>query len=191
MGLAGMGWGALVGGALKDIMIFIFDHTTMDGMMGEAGLKIGAQLNLTLGPMGRNYEGGVGISTKGATGTFSVAFSKGIFAGASIEGAVIGPRSGVNDQFYDKVTSPQSILEPSTDVTIPDGKVTLIEEVYEKLAKLAAGETHTPTPEEVKKSTAAADIAQQTSEAIAQQDPSGVVKVDAAAEAAKEAGSEF
>ena len=188
MGLAGMGWGALVGGAMKDIMIFIFDQNSLEGMMGEAGLKIGGQLNLTLGPMGRSYEGGIGISTKGAHGTFSVAFSKGAFLGASIEGAVVGPRGGVNDQFYNTVTSPQSILD-GTELRIPEGKTTLIDGVYDKLSKLAAGETHQPSEEETLQAQIAADVAQQTSEEIAKADPSGVIKVDAAAEAAKEGSS--
>jgi lipid-binding SYLF domain-containing protein len=71
MGLAGVGWGFLVGAAMKDIVLFIFDKNSLEGMCGETGVCIGGQLNLTLGPMERNFEGGIGISNKGAVGTYS------------------------------------------------------------------------------------------------------------------------
>jgi lipid-binding SYLF domain-containing protein len=183
MGLAGVGWGFLVGGAIKDIMIFIFDQHTMDGMCGDAGVRLGGQLNLTLGPFGRNYEGGIGVSNKGAVGTFSVAFSKGAFLGASVEGATLGPRSGVNNSFYGKTTTPYSVI--NGEVALPSSKPTLIEGVYDKLTKLAEGQTYTPTAKESHTKEQAAAAAQKASEAVAAAD-SSVQKVDAAAEAAKE-----
>ena len=189
VGLGGMGWGFLVGGAVKDLIIFIFDTNSMDGMLGETGLRIGGQANLTLGPFGRNYQGDIGISTKGALGTFSVAFSKGAFLGLSVEGAVVGIRDGVNDHFYGKVTTPRGII--NSEVSIPDGKATLIDSVYEKLAKLAEGETHEPSEDETLASQVAAKVAQETSEQMAQADPSGVMKIDAQQEAEREAGAAF
>jgi len=184
VGLGGMGWGFLVGGAVKDIMIFIFDENSMDGMLGEAGIKIGGQINLTLGPFGRNYAGDIGISNKGASGTFSVAFSKGAFLSLSIEGAVVSAREGVNDNFYGKTTRPQEIV--NGEVTLPEDKPTLIDKVYEKLAKLAEGNVHEPTEEETLANQVAAKVAQEKSEQLAQADPSGVMKVNAAEEAEKE-----
>jgi lipid-binding SYLF domain-containing protein len=186
MGLAGVGWGFLVGGAMKDIVLFIFDKNSLEGMCGETGVRLGGQLNLTLGPMGRNYEGGIGISNKGAVGTYSVAYSKGAFLGLSVEGAMLGARSGVNDSFYGKVTTPTSIL--AGDVSMPTGRPTLIQNVYDKLVKLSEGQTYTPTPEEVQETEAAAEVAQKTSDEIAKSDPN-VVKVDAAVEAEKEKAS--
>jgi len=141
-------------------------------------------VNLTLGPFGRNYEGGIGISNTGAIGTFSVAFSKGAFLSLSVEGALVGARVGVNDQFYGKVTTPRSIVDG--DVTIPEGKTTLMDSVIDKLSKLAEGAVHEPNEEETLAKQVAAKVAQETSEHIAQSDPSGVMKVDAAEEAEKE-----
>jgi lipid-binding SYLF domain-containing protein len=182
LGLGGVGWGFLIGGAIKEIMIFIFDDNTMEGMCGDAGVRLGGQLNLTLGPFGRNYEAGLGVSNKGAVGTFSVAFSKGAFLGASVEGAMLGPRSGVNDGFYGQSTTPRSVI--NGEVTMPN-KPTLIQGVYDKLTKLAEGESYTPTPEETQTTKQAAAAAQKASEQVAAADLS-VQKVDAAAEAAKE-----
>jgi len=146
MGLAGVSWGLLVGGAVKDIIVFIFDPKSMDGMCGDTGVRLGGQVNLTLGPWGRNYEGGIGVSKEGATGTISVAFSKGAFFSLSLAGAVLGSRGGVNDTFYDKVTSPKSIV--NGDVTMPANRPTCIDEVYDKLAKLATPPPEAPAAEE-------------------------------------------
>jgi lipid-binding SYLF domain-containing protein len=183
LGLAGVGWGFLIGGAIKEILIFIFDQNTMDSMCGDAGVRIGGQLNLTLGPFGRNYEGGIGISNKGAVGTFSVAFSKGAFIGASIEGATLGPRTAVNNSFYGKSTTPESVINGG--VTIPSFHPSLIQNVYEKLTKLAEGQSYTPTAAEAQTKEKAAAAAQKASDAVAAGDLS-VQKVDAVAEAAKE-----
>mmetsp|Transcript_69682 Transcript_69682/g.105250 ORF Transcript_69682/g.105250 Transcript_69682/m.105250 type:complete len:260 (-) Transcript_69682:82-861(-) len=188
MGLAGVGWGFLVGAAAKDIMVFIFDQNSLNGMLGDAGARIGGQLNLTLGPFGRNYEGGIGISTSGATGTFSIAFSKGAFISLSVEGAVISPRGTANDGFYGKVTTPNSIIMQD-DVELPAGRPTLIQSVYDSLAKLQEGETYVPTEEEVAQKEAAASAAQKASEEVAKSDPASVQKINIEEEAKKEAES--
>jgi lipid-binding SYLF domain-containing protein len=117
IGLGGVGWGWIAGAAMKDIIVFIFDKNSLEGMCRETGVRLGGQLNVTLGPAGRNFEGGIGISNRGAVGTYSVAFSKGAFGGLSVEGAMLGARSGVNDQFYGMTTTPLSILDG--DVTMP------------------------------------------------------------------------
>jgi hypothetical protein len=132
-----------------------------------------------LGPFGRNYEAGIGVSNKGASGTFSVAFSKGAFLGLSVEGATVGPRSGVNDSFYGATTTPLSVL--SGGVTMPADRPTMIQGVYDKLNKLAEGQTYTPTPDEATAKASLAASAQQASEKANQAED--VVKVDAAAEA--------
>jgi lipid-binding SYLF domain-containing protein len=187
MGLGGMGWGFLVGAAAKDIMVFIFDQNSLNGMLGEAGVRLGGQLNLTLGPMGRNYEGGIGISTSGAVGTFSIAFSKGAFIGLSVEGAIISPRGGANDSFYGKVTTPSSIIMQN-DVEMPESRPTLIQSVYASLTKLQEGQTYVPSAEEAAQKEAAASAAQKASEEVAKSDPS-VQKINIEEEAKKEAAS--
>jgi len=185
MALGGMGWGFLVGAAAKDIMVFIFDKGSLDGMCAETGLRIGGQINLTLGPFGRNYEGGIGLSTGGAVGTCSIAFSKGGFLSLSVEGAIISVRGGANDSFYGKVTTPNSIIHQD-DVEFPEHRPTLIQNVYDSLAKLQTGMTYVPTPEEVAEKEAAASVAQKASEEVAEFDPS-VEKIDIEEEAKKEA----
>lgn len=174
MGFSGMGWGFLAGAAQKEIIVFIFDKNSMEGMLGETGIRIGGQINLTLGPFGRNYEDGIGISNKGALYTGSVAFSKGAFAGLSIEGAFVGPREGVNDNFYGEVTTTRGIV--NGQVEMPSNKPTVINEVYEKLAVLQAPK---PKPVDEDQEVLAELIVEQTARQPSEDmlaDPSGEMK---------------
>lgn len=96
----------------------------------------------------------------------------------------MGPRSGVNDTFYGMAnTNPRSVVDGG--VTMPENRPTLINEVYEKLNKLAEGVTATPTPDEAAKVAALASSAQAASDAM-NKSSSDVVQVNAAEEAAKE-----
>ena len=69
------------------------------------------------GSFGRNYEGGAGASNTGAVGAFSIACSNNAFLGASVEGAALGLCSNVNNHFYRKTTTPQSVI--NDEVTMP------------------------------------------------------------------------
>lgn len=185
VGLTGVGWGFLVGGSLKDLMIFIYDESTIGGVLGESGLKIGGQAEVTLGPFGRSAQLNLDFSGQGVGSTVAVAFSKGAFIGLTVEGSVVGTRHAVNETFYGMKCHPSDIL--ANKVKIPEGKVTLIQEVYDKLNKLGSGETHVPDAKEQEKKAAAkaaADKAAETANAAAD-----VIQVDAEAEAAKEASS--
>jgi lipid-binding SYLF domain-containing protein len=185
VGLTGVGWGFLVGGSLKDLMIFIYNTNTLGGVSGDSGLKLGGQAELTLGPFGRSGQVHLDLSGQGAGATVAVAFSKGAFMGLSVEGSVVGPRHAVNETFYGMACHPGDIL--ADKVKIPDGKVTLIQEVYDKLKKLSTGETHEPDAKEQQKKVAAKVAADKA--AVSGNVASGVVQVDAKVEAAKEARS--
>jgi len=44
-GLTGVGWGMLVGGSVKDILVFIFDEATLEKIgFDKMGLKLGGQV---------------------------------------------------------------------------------------------------------------------------------------------------
>jgi lipid-binding SYLF domain-containing protein len=185
VGLTGVGWGFLVGGSLKDLMIFMYNEETLGGVTGESGLKLGGQAELTLGPFGRSAQLHLDVSSRGAGATVAVAFSKGAFLGVSVEGSVVGPRHAVNETFYGMACNPDDILNKQFAVKIPEDKVTLIQDVYDKLKKLGAGETHEPDAMEEEKKAAAKEAADKAAEVA--NVAADVVQVDAAVEAAKEA----
>ena len=183
-GLTGLGWGFLVGGSIKDVVVFMMDDGTMENVAGDAGLKFGGQMEVTLGPFGRSAQIDVRVGSGGAGGTIAVAFSKGAFLGLNIEGAVVGARNAANATFYGQPdVVARQILFRDDVVTFPTDKVTLMEEVYAKLEQLSAGATVEPAAEDDAKKSAAKAAADEAA-ALANQQPD-VVQVDASAEASK------
>jgi hypothetical protein len=140
-------------------------------------------LELTLG-IGRTAKGDFDFSGRGVGVPISIAYTKGVFGGFNLEGSVVGARHKVNTAFYGKECSPRDILVEGR-CTVPEGKVTLLSEVYEKLNKCAEGAVHEPDSAALEKKSEAHTHAEKASEEVAQTDPD-VVHVDAEAEAAKE-----
>ncbi len=93
--------GLQAGGEASEIILMVMTDKGMDSMLTTA-FKLGADATVAAGP--------VGTGVKAAT-TDVLAFSrsKGIFAGISIEGAVIKPRNKWNAAYYGKPISPADI----------------------------------------------------------------------------------
>jgi SH3 domain-containing YSC84-like protein 1 len=182
-GLTGLGYGLIAGASLKDILIFVMDEYTLNSMTTNHGLKLGAQGELTLGTIGRTAKMDMNFSSKGFGTTISIAYSKGLFGGISLEGSVVGVREISNIKFYGKDVSPMQILN-GVGVTFPEGKVTLLDEVYDKLNKLAAGVEISEPTTEFSKIEAAKEEADKAADSI--KDDPDIVHVDVMVEAAKE-----
>ena len=135
-GLAGVGVGLQIGAAHKDVIIFLPDEASVQTLFSK-GVTMGAHSDVTIG-VGREFEGGVGASGSGMSAILSMAYTKGAFIGATIEGALISPRRGANEAFYGPGNgSPEDIIEGK--VAFPTHKVTMIEELVDKLQKLSQG----------------------------------------------------
>jgi len=163
------------------------DEETVNSFTSENGLKVGSQLELTVG-LGRTAQGDFDFTGRGVGVPISIAYTKGVFGGFNLEGAVLGARHAANKAFYGQTTTPRDIIIDKR-YPIPADKVTMLPEVYEKLAKLSAGQTAEPTPQEEEKKSVAASAAEAASESIHAEAGSEVVQVDATAEAAKEAAA--
>ena len=70
---------------------------------------------------GREAEAAFNISEKGAGGTYTYTFSKGVFGGISLETAIMNVRSKENESFYGKTAKAKEILWDGA-VEIPPGK---------------------------------------------------------------------
>jgi lipid-binding SYLF domain-containing protein len=176
-GITGVGFGIVIGATMKDVIIFMSDDASVQTFFSK-GVKLGAQSNVTVG-VGREFEGGFGGSASGTSLVVSIAYTKGAFVGATMEGALIGPRKGANETFYGPgMTDASDIIEGN--IQFPTNKQTMMAEVKDKLGKLAMGLSELPGEEENKKAEAALTEADKAAEAA--QD---VVQVDAQAEAAK------
>lgn len=150
LGVTGVGWGFIMGASLKNIVYLIYDEDTLKSLSGDVGFKIGTQVESSLGNWGRTAEATSMISNHGVGVDVCISYSKGIFGGLSIEGALLNPRKAVNAKFYGKEVTPKEILFEDA-VSAPETE-TLLPEVYAKLDKLCSGtDIYQPTPEEKQK----------------------------------------
>ena len=177
--LSGIGFGLLLGAAHTDFLIFAMDTPTLHSFTADKGYVCNAQETHVLGKMGRTGELNLDPMNNGVI-IFS--YTNGVFAGVSIEGATFRPNGKANTAFYGRPAPSQKILE-GVAIKIPEGKVTLIDEVYKKLEIIQKGGTAEPDAAEAAKVEAAASVAEAAHEAV--KDDPEIVEVDAKAEAAK------
>jgi lipid-binding SYLF domain-containing protein len=187
VGMSGIGFGLQIGASVRDIIIFIYDEKTMESIATQHGGQVSANLELTLGPFGRLGKGNINASKGGWGPTVAIAYSKGLFAGYSCEGAKLGAREFVNNRFYSTPTVARDILYTPGSVRVPAHKVTMLNEIYDKLTKLQEGVTAEPDASEEAKKQEAKEVADKESEAVKDHPEAEVVPAESAAdEAAKE-----
>jgi len=143
IGTGGVGFGLVFGADVKDILIVLIDESSVRALSGEAQVKLGGQMGVAVGPLGREVEGGFNISNKGAGMTFTYTYSKGLFAGINMEGAVIGARGAENKKFYsfEGTVSPEDILFKDGSVTVPANAADKVNELHRLLSLMEKGET--------------------------------------------------
>jgi lipid-binding SYLF domain-containing protein len=147
VGLSGIGWGLMGGASCKTIVYLIYDYFTIQSMGAERGAMLRAQAESSLLAWGRSAEASAIINTRGVGTNLALCYSRGIFGGISIEGALCKVRDRVNERFYGCRIAASEILFSGRPMDVPDG--TLLPQVYDKLNRLCAGlAVYTPSPEE-------------------------------------------
>jgi len=118
--LGGGSFGLQLGVSSTDL-ILVF--TSDDGFKGllEGKLKLGADAAVAAGPVGRKAEVATDVLLKSPI--FSYSRSKGLFAGVSLNGAVVSIDDSANRKVYGKEVSAQEILlrnnVPTNSVVAP------------------------------------------------------------------------
>lgn len=115
-------WGLQIGGEAIDLILVIFGDDALQTLLRD-NFTLGGDANVAVGPVGRNAEINMDLLLKG--GIFSYSRTKGLFAGASVKGAVITPNNVANRTFYGKELSPKDILFKKT-VDVPDSAESLM-----------------------------------------------------------------
>lgn len=115
IGLGGVGWGLQIGAQLTDFIFVLNTDAAVRAFSRGGNVKIGADLSAAAGPVGRDLQGDV--TTTAAVYTYSR--SKGLFAGISLEGAVIATQNDANTEYYGRPVSARAILRG--DVSPPAG----------------------------------------------------------------------
>jgi lipid-binding SYLF domain-containing protein len=102
----GAGFGAQIGGQVTDFVIVLNTRAAVEAFARGGNVQLGGALSVAAGPVGRTASGDV--TAKAAV--YSYSRSKGLFAGASLEGAVIGTDKIANENYYGKDVSALTIL---------------------------------------------------------------------------------
>lgn len=99
--------GFQAGGQSSDIVLLLFSQKAVSALVNNQG-KFGADLGLTVGTVGAGVE----ASTTSNVGADILAFSSGtgVFAGASLEGAVMIARNDFNNAYYATDTTAEQII---------------------------------------------------------------------------------
>lgn len=105
--LAGGSLGWQIGVEATDIILLFMDRRSVDAIL-SGKLKLGADASVAAGPIGRNASASTDVQLRG--GILSYSISRGLFAGAKLEGAVLLQHEEANRELYGKYLSAREIL---------------------------------------------------------------------------------
>jgi SH3 domain-containing YSC84-like protein 1 len=101
IGTGGLGVGFQAGVEITEFVIVLTTQEAVDAFAKEGNVTLGANLSAAVGPVGRTAEANVAFQA--AMYTYSI--SQGLFAGVSLEGAVIATRDDANAEYYGKAVA--------------------------------------------------------------------------------------
>jgi lipid-binding SYLF domain-containing protein len=102
----GAGWGAQIGAEVTDFVFVLNNNAAVRAFSRGGNVTLGADASVAAGPVGRAAE--AGVAPTAAIYTYSR--SKGLFAGISLEGAVIATQKDENAKYYGRPVSAADIL---------------------------------------------------------------------------------
>jgi lipid-binding SYLF domain-containing protein len=106
IGTGGAGWGPQIGAQVTDFVIVLNNDRAVNAFSKGGNVTLGADASVAAGPVGRAAE--ADVTPRAAIYTYSR--TKGLFIGASLEGAVIGARKGANERYYTRPVTAYDIL---------------------------------------------------------------------------------
>lgn len=106
MGTGGAGWGPQIGAEITDFVFVLNTNEAVRAFSRDGNVTLGADASVAAGPVGRDAH--VGLTPTAAIYTYSR--SKGLFAGASLEGAVIATQKTANARYYGRSVRAHDIL---------------------------------------------------------------------------------
>ncbi len=109
--IKGISYGPQFGFQSTALVLVIANEEGMKGFMGDK-VTLGGDLAVAVGPVGR--QAGAATDADLQASIYSYSMSKGIFAGVSLEGAVIQPDESANELYWKSALRPDEILGRKT-----------------------------------------------------------------------------
>jgi lipid-binding SYLF domain-containing protein len=106
--IEGGSWGAQIGGAATDVVLLIMNHEGAHKLM-ESQFTLGGDVTVAAGPVGRKVEAETDALLHAKILAYSR--SRGLFAGATINGATLRVDDDDNRELYGREVDHKSILE--------------------------------------------------------------------------------
>jgi SH3 domain-containing YSC84-like protein 1 len=106
VGTGGAGWGFQVGAQITDFVFVLNSDAAVRSFSRDGNVTLGADASAAAGPVGRDAQ--ASVTPTAAIYTYSR--SKGLFAGASLEGAVIATQKTANARYYGRPVRANDIL---------------------------------------------------------------------------------
>jgi SH3 domain-containing YSC84-like protein 1 len=109
VGTGGAGWGPQIGAQITEFVFILNSNRAVRAFSRDGNLTLGADASVAAGPVGREAE--AAVTPTAAIYTYSR--TKGLFAGASLEGTVIATQKTANARYYGRPVSAAAILSGS------------------------------------------------------------------------------
>lgn len=119
IGIGGAGWGAQLGAQVTDFVIVLNTREAVRSFSRADNIHLGADLSAAAGPVGRDLQ--AGVTPTAAVYTYSR--SRGLFAGASLEGAIIFTQKDSNARYYGHAVSASQILNGAAPAPAGAGRL--------------------------------------------------------------------
>ena len=132
--IGGGSFGLQIGVEATDVVLVFTDEDGIRGLL-KGKVKLGADASATAGPVGRKAEVGTDILLR--SGVFAYSRSKGLFAGVSLDGSVVGTVDTANRRVYGKEVTGEQILLGKTVHSNPT-----VEPFLKELQKISPPHIH-------------------------------------------------
>jgi lipid-binding SYLF domain-containing protein len=110
--LGGVSYGFQIGAQSTDLVLVFTGDRGLQALMSDH-LKLGADISITAGPVGRNAEVGTNLTMDSAI--YSYSRSEGLFAGVSLDGAVLEFDEDKNRNAYGESITASRLLAGEVD----------------------------------------------------------------------------
>lgn len=106
VGTGGVGFGFQAGAQITEFVFVLNTREAVRAFSQDGNVRLGADISAAAGPVGRNLQ--AGVMPRAAIYTYSRA--KGLFAGVSLEGAVVATQKTANARYYARPVRASAIL---------------------------------------------------------------------------------
>lgn len=126
--IAGGNWGLQIGGQATDLVLVVMNDRGLDGLLNSK-FTLGGDASVAAGPVGRASSAGTDLSLSSSIVSYSRNY--GLFAGISLDGAIVTHDDRSNTEYYGRPTTSYDVLSRSSSVVPPASAVELMNALEE------------------------------------------------------------